>query len=514
MEQPDSPVKSALATLLELGRRARHAESAASLQFMLVNETFALVPYQLAVFWTDIDGVLSQSGVSSVDRNAPFVLWLSGVLQSLSTQRESAVVLPEMLTPDQVDEWSEWLPAHAYWVPMVTTQGELAGLLLCREEGWTSQDLGLINEWCDIWSQPWLRLSEPNMKRGLIKKLTKSGYAIPSVTGTGHFFRDTGRGLMFCIKHALNPMSWVKLLIALIKSVGHAVLWVLTQGPSGLLRNAWGALSSLWVVKSRRYTLLVLFFIFFPVKLTVLAPAELVPENPAVIRVPTEGVIETFYVKPNETVQDDQLLFKLDLTHLIAKLQIAQQEMQVALAEYRQGSLQSLTDPKSRTALVGQEGKATERQLEAEYLKQLLEKAQIRAPRAGVAIFDDPSEWLGKPVLAGEKIMVIATENEAEIEAWIPLNEAIDFPVGTPVSMYLNTTPLFPVTGKVRYMGHDAVQRPDGSYAYRMRATIDQTSRTSRIGLRGTARLSGQYVPLSYWILRKPLVAVRQFLGI
>ena len=188
--------------------------------------------------------------------------------------------------------------------------------------------------------------------------------------------------------------------------------------------------------------------------------------------------------------------------------------MQIAQAEYRQSSLQSLTDPKSRTVLTAQEGRAAEKKLETDYLKLLLDKAQIKAPRAGVAIFDDPSEWLGKPVVAGEKIMVVATESKAEIEVWIPLNEAIDLPPNASISMYLNTTPLSPVTGKIRYMGHDAIQRPDGSFAYRMRATIDETNPAARIGLRGTARLSGQYVPFSYWILRKPLVALRQFVGI
>jgi len=164
--------------------------------------------------------------------------------------------------------------------------------------------------------------------------------------------------------------------------------------------------------------------------------------------------------------------------------------------------------------LTAQEGKAAEKKLETDYLKLLLEKAQIKAPRAGVAIFDDPSEWLGKPVVAGEKIMVVATESKAEIEVWIPLNEAIELPPEARISMYLNTTPLSPVTGIVRYMGHDAIQRPDGTYAYRMRATIDTPNANARIGLRGTARLSGQYVPFSYWVLRKPLIALRQFVGI
>lgn len=511
---PSNRAAPALQNFLELVRRARLAESAAELQFMLVNETFNLAPYQLAVFWSEADGVVSQSGVSSVDRQSSFVLWLNGVLKKLSVNTEATPVQPDMLSDDQVDEWSEWLPSSAVWVPIPVANDGRAGLLLCREDPWSASDIALIQEWCEIWQHAWAKFGTLSVRKSIFKKLTQSGYAIPSATGSGHFLRDLARGLLYCLKKILNPLCWFQGILFLFQSLWGGARWLVRQGPLGLWRSTSQLIRSLWTVKRRRYTLIVLLIVFFPVRLTVLAPAELVPENPAVIRVPIEGVIEEFFVKPNEAVQAGQLLFKLDLTSLMSKLQISQQEMQIAEAEYRQSSLQSLTDPKSRMMLTAQEGRAAEKKLETDYLRLLLDKAQVKAPRPGVAIFDDPSEWLGKPVVAGEKIMVVATESKAEIEVWIPLNEAIELPENASISMYLNTTPLSPVTGKIRYMGHDAIQRPDGSYAYRMRATIDATNASARIGLRGTARLSGQYVPFSYWVLRKPLIALRQFVGI
>lgn len=188
--------------------------------------------------------------------------------------------------------------------------------------------------------------------------------------------------------------------------------------------------------------------------------------------------------------------------------------MQIATAEYRQSSLQSLRDPKSRSLLTPQEGRALELELEAQYLEQLLEKAQVKSPRDGVVIFDDPLEWIGRPVVAGEKVMVVASERDMEIEVWVPLNEAITLEPDSPVTLYLNTAPFAPVRGELRYLGHEAVARPDGSYAYRMRARISDLGSAARIGLRGTAKVSGDYVTFSYWVLRKPIVALRQFLGI
>ena len=55
----------------------------------------------------------------------------------------------------------------------------------------------------------------------------------------------------------------------------------------------------------------------------------------------------------------------------------------------------------------------------------------------------------------------------------------------------------------MRYMAYDAVARPDGSYAYRLRASLDQ-AQGPRIGLKGTAKLQGERVPLAYGSCASP----------
>ena len=454
---PSAAAPSPAVQLLSLGRRARCAEDEATLRFILVNETFSLADYQVALLWVEGEGVVAQSGVSHIERTSPFITWANRVCTALSSQGEAVVVTPEMIQEEDVTQWSESLPAHALWIPLVVggetntrpdsaASGTRAGLLLARETAWNPAQLPLITEWAEIWSHAWQRMHAPSARKRI--------------------------------------------------------------------STAWRWATTLTMTKKIIYSTLVLAFLFFPVRLTILAPAELVPADPAVIRVPIEGVVEEFFVTPNQRVQAGQPLFKLDLTALLSKLQVAQQEMQIASAEYRQSALQSLTDAKSRGLLTPQEGKALERQLEAEYLKKLLEKSQITSPRAGVAIFDDPLEWIGKPVVAGEKVMVVASENQMEIEVWVPLNEAIKLKPDARVTLYLNTAPFAPVVGELRYLGHEAVARPDGTYAYRLRARITDAGAAARIGLRGTAKVSGGWVPFSYWVLRKPIVALRQFTGI
>jgi hypothetical protein len=503
---------SPLLQLLNLSRRARRAEDALSLQFILVNETHTLAPYTIAMLWAQGEGVVAISGVSQVDRNAAFSLWLNRLSKRLFEEQKTATRIElAMLSEDDRKEWSSALPTNALWVPSAPGALHAFGFLLARDKPWTDEEIALIAEWADIWRHAWQKLHAPSLQGEIAKAWGAVRNSIPSFGEIRQFIRDVMQGVLHVarsrqLQKELLSYPWV--------SLRQALAWMKSKGAKGTGQAAITQAKAIWVDKPRRYVWLFWIAVFFPVRLTVLAPAELVPANPAVIRVPIEGVVDEIFVTPNQRVTEGQPLFRLDLTSLSSRLQIAQQEIQIATAELRQSTLQSLTDQKSRRLIAPQEGKAAERRLEADYLKELLEKAQIKAPRDGIALFDDPSEWIGRPVVAGERVMVVATEGEVEIEAWIPISDAIELRDAAPVTLYLNATPLSPVDGELRYMGHEAVQRPDGTYAYRLRASLEEGERARRVGLKGTARVSGSYVPLSYWIFRKPVAWLRQFLGI
>lgn len=157
-------------------------------------------------------------------------------------------------------------------------------------------------------------------------------------------------------------------------------------------------------------------------------------------------------------------------------------------------------------------GRIAEKQAELAFISEQLDRARVVAPRDGVALFDDPSEWIGKPVTVGERIMRIASPEDVEIEAWVPLADAIPLGENAGLTLHLNASPLAPVAATLRYLAHDAVQRPDGNYAYRLRARLDGATE-HRVGLKGTARLNGRWVPLGYWMLRRPLASLRAATG-
>ena len=141
-------------------------------------------------------------------------------------------------------------------------------------------------------------------------------------------------------------------------------------------------------------------------------------------------------------------------------------------------------------------------------------RCHIVEPRAGIAVFDDPSEWIGRPVAVGEKVMLVAAETDTEVEAWLPVGDAGQAQPGNRLTVFLNAAPLSPVHAVVRSVAYEASARPDGTLAHRIRASLSDGQDKPRLGLKGTARIDSDNVPLLWWLFRRPLATVRQTLGV
>ena len=258
----------------------------------------------------------------------------------------------------------------------------------------------------------------------------------------------------------------------------------------------------------------VLLMAAFPVTGSVLAPAEAVPAHPVMIRAPLDGVIDRIRVKPNETVSEGQPLFDLDSTMLSGKLEVARQQQATAEAEYRQAAQAMVFDPKAKAQIAILAGKTEEKAAEARLLESQLARIGVKAPKPGIAVFDDVSDWIGKPVVVGEKVMVVTDETDTEIEAWASAADVGEVRPGAKLTLFLNTDSLSPVHALVRTVAYDSAARPDASIAHRVRATLAEGEAKPRLGLKGTARIDGDTVPLVWWLFRRPLATIRQFVGV
>ncbi|SFA89076.1 efflux RND transporter periplasmic adaptor subunit [Azotobacter beijerinckii] len=250
-----------------------------------------------------------------------------------------------------------------------------------------------------------------------------------------------------------------------------------------------------------------------PVRLSTLAPAEIIALRAETVAAPSEGVVKTFHVQPNQPVQQGQPLFSLDDTTLRNRREIALQAIAVARADALAAGQKAFDDQQSKAELATLQGRVREREAELRYLEESLARLNVNAAHPGVFVLGDLNDWIGKPVVTGERIAQLADPNELGVMVWLPVADAIALEAGAPIRVYLQTSPLSPLDAKLEQTSYQAILSPEGIASYRVRGRL-AAGQSSHIGLRGVAKVYGERRPLVYWVLRRPVGALRQWLGL
>jgi len=220
-------------------------------------------------------------------------------------------------------------------------------------------------------------------------------------------------------------------------------------------------------------------------------------------------------VKPNAPVKAGDLLVRMDSRDLRGQLEAARQTLSVAEAEYRQGQQQAFFDERSKMALGVLKRRRDQAQADADFLAGELERTEIRADRSGVAVFSDPQEWLGRPVAVGERILMVADPRAVELEADIPVGDAVALEKGAEVKFFLNASPTSPLEAELTRVAYRASATADGTLAYKARAEFVQAEGDApQLGLKGTAKFYGEETFLGLYLLRRPLATLRLWLGV
>ncbi|MCE2879629.1 MAG: HlyD family efflux transporter periplasmic adaptor subunit [Comamonadaceae bacterium] len=251
-----------------------------------------------------------------------------------------------------------------------------------------------------------------------------------------------------------------------------------------------------------------------PVRQFVVAPAEIISLDAVAVTAPVEGIVAELVAKPNQAVKKGDALVRLDDTSIRNRLDSARQALEVARAEYLAGAHRAFvsSDKTSETGVL--RGRISERLSEVAFLQEQLGMQTIRALREGIAVYGQENDWIGKPVAAGQRIMELADASKLGVQVWVPVADAINLDSGAPLSLLLHSDPLNPLQALIEQASYQAVRSPDGVTAYRVRARLAEASRVPRLGLRGSAKIDGQMVPLGYFLLRRPLAVARQWLGV
>nr|VFJ50468.1 MAG: Biotin-lipoyl like [Candidatus Kentron sp. DK] len=449
----------ALSILLQLGREAAGAPDLQSLSFLIVNDTQRLVRYDRAVLWrVDTRGKIhfeTASGTSRLERNSPYVVWLRRVARFLVEARGIT---------------SEPGKAHSIREP------DLPG--------------SLGSDW-----QHWLAGSHP-----LYLPLVVRGGAVIA----GCWLERPGEWTEVekeLLEHLMGQYARVFHILQLEASRSRVTLDALRQR----LRE-----------RRVRYGLLLALvcFLFLPVRLSVLAKAEIAPMDPVIVTAPMDGVVHRFSVTPNQWVEKDALLFSLDDTRIRNQVEITQKVVRVAEADLRRSHRSGFAKREDLAQTGILEERLAEQQSKLSYHRELLARSRVHAELPGIAIFNDANDWLGRPVQTGEKVLSLADPEKVEVKLLLSVQDAIHLPENAEVLVFLDVDPLHPLEAVLYRQAYEAQAQPDSSVAFVLRARIEDMDAPPRIGLQGTAKIHGERVSLYYYLFRRPLVILRQTLGL
>ena len=439
-----------LAVLLQLEKQVRHTKDAAEFGFIVVNETRRIIRYDQALLWRRRGRSAKILAVSGVDR-----------------PNDKA---PYILWLRKVCKY--FSGQESFRSPCLIEEEQVPKRLRAGWQKW----IGSEAVWCPLTG------GDDALLGGLLLTRADSQWQTAEITllaqladSYGHSWQSLQMRTVWRRPRQSGPLRWL---------LGLAVMAML----------AWA--------------------MFLPVKLTVLAPAQIVPIEPLVVSAPLQGVIKQFYVQPNQEVEAGQPLFRFDDTDLRNRLRVTEKALLETETELQRARQQSLFQREKSVDVNLLKARVALKQAEVSYAAESLAMVEVRAEKGGLVLFADVNDWLGKPVVTGEKILLVADPARKELEIQVPIDNAINMEVGGEVRLFLNVDPSLDIRAVVRRASYEAKAMPDGNLAFQVRATLNKDLPQLRVGHMGIAKIYGQQTLLYYFLFRRPWGTVRRTLGL
>ncbi len=259
---------------------------------------------------------------------------------------------------------------------------------------------------------------------------------------------------------------------------------------------------------------IIISFFVIPIRISALAPVEIIAKEPVIVSAPMDGVIADVLQAPNVMVSNDTLLLRYEDTGLRNKYAVAEKALAVAVAEFHKASQEAFRDPQSSAKVALLKAQVELSRAESKYAMDLLDQVEVKAQKEGLLIYTDKSDWVGRPVQVGEQIMQIANPDKVKLRINLPVDDAIFLSKGGEVKIFLDVDPLKSINGVITHASYEATLTPENVLAYRIDAEFLESDIRRRIGLQGTAKLYEKRVSLFYYLFRRPISALRQFIGV
>ncbi len=437
-----------LAALTHLEGQVRTAKTIQELQFLSVNETRRLIPYEQAYLLSSGENgatdcrVLCASSVAVIERDAPVIRWLEQVGQALAQagHGDTPMALTEETCPESCREgWREYIRGYVFWCPLKHPDETVLGFWWFeRDFPWQENDVAIVHRLAGSYAYAWKALS----------KRTRSW----SVT-------------------LKKPSAWL---------IAAAIVTVLC----------------------------------IPVPISTMAPVKVIAKEPVVVSAPMDGVIADVLVPPNTLVDQGRPLFRFEDTNIRNQFQVAERQLAVAQAEQTQAVQAGFLDGQRKADVPLKEAEVQLKATELAYARDMLEQIEVHAPKAGLVLYSDKADWVGKPVVVGERIMEIADPRQVELRIDLPVSDALLLREGAEAVAFFDALSLESFPATVSRTSYHAEVLPGDVLAYRVTAELTAPDSRVRIGWQGSAKVYGESRPLAFLLFRRPLTALRQLLGV
>lgn len=439
-----------LAIINQLIIKAFRAPSAQSLIFIITNDTHEVLKFDRAILWEIKKNKMTMLGISGQTSISPYA-----EINQKMTQLLSSLVDPQVPRLLNVDSFSN---KKESWNEV--QQRNAAAVLWLPIFVNDKLSLGL---WIERWNVTQME-TPPAETMNLLTRYLLPGYG----AAWGRFNR----------KINLKPAV-------------------------GFKKRLWLAIPAL---------LIGLFLTHVPLR--VVAPCEVVPDDPFVITAPLEGIIEQVIVNPGDSVKKGDPLFDYDKTVPLQELKVAEKEVEIMQAEVNRSLTLGIQDKNSLNELAILKLKLAKEKVNLELAKYHATLLTVTAPEDGIAYLDDPDEWRGRPVRIGEKVLTISDPDQTKIKIWVPENDNIELNLEEPIKILLNINPEQSRDARLVYIANETTLSDKQVHSFIAEAHWLAPQTGIKPGLKGTAILYGQKVSLFYYLFRRPWAFIRNTIGL
>jgi len=208
------------------------------------------------------------------------------------------------------------------------------------------------------------------------------------------------------------------------------------------------------------------------------------------ISAPFAGFIEGVEVRPGDRVEKSQVLASLQ-SH---DLKLEQRQWQSKRDSFKKEYYRALaSNDRAEVGLMKE--RLFQAQAQVDLFEQKLQRAQLKAPFAGVVIKGDLSRSLGQPVKRGDKLFELSPLDEFRVVINVDEMDIDSIVEGQVATLRLTGYPDAPITAKITRIVPVASAIEQGTY-FRVEAQIAQTISAIQPGMQGVARIDIGQLPL------------------